>query len=448
MSIINNFIPNNIKHRPGLVKIIHNVTWLVLDHGIRILFGIFISILLANHLGPVNFGILNLAYTLTILLCTIPQLGLQSIVVRDLVENSESAGVTLGSAAFIQLTSGFVTYLILIGTIVILYPNNFLLLSIAPIMGLLLYLESIKAGIYWFEAKVNSKYTVLVQNIVFLIFIPIKVMLILNGIELIYYIWALVAETALGLLILLKVMAQQGGPSFYSFRVSSEKARTLLKNSWPIFLSAICIAIYLKIDVIMLGSMVGDKEVGIYSVAARISELWYIIAMSIGSSVLPKLIENKKQSEKLYNAAFQKLYDVMAIISYVISIIVILFSETVIGYFYKIDYLGAALILKIHICACIFVFLGVAGGKWFLIENRLILGLQRGLLGALTNIILNLWLIPIYGGVGAALSTVASYALVGFGIDIFQKETRGMFSMKAKALNPFGVYRRYKRGIE
>jgi PST family polysaccharide transporter len=85
--------------------------------------------------------------------------------------------------------------------------------------------------------------------------------------------------------------------------------------------------------------------------------------------------------------------------------------------------------------ATVFVFLGVAGGNWFLAENQQILGLQRTALGAVVNVLLNFILLPTWGLAGAAWSTLISYAVAGMLIDVTQQKTRGMFVMKLDSFN-------------
>lgn len=97
--------------------------------------------------------------------------------------------------------------------------------------------------------------------------------------------------------------------------------------------------------------------------------------------------------------------------------------------------------LAIHIWAAVFVFLGVASGKWFLAENRQLLKLQRSVLGAVSNVILNLLLIPRHGAAGAAVATLISYAIADLLFDAVQSETRQMFMMKLRAFYLFGAWR-------
>ena len=118
-------------------------------------------------------------------------------------------------------------------------------------------------------------------------------------------------------------------------------------------------------------------------------------------------------------------------------------SKQIVTLLYGEAYQDAGTVLAIHVWAAISVFLGVASGKWFLAENRQLLSLQRTVLGAVVNVALNFWFIPIYGAVGAALATVLSYTITVFFADLMHKETKKMFSMKVSALNPLALYKRY-----
>ena len=107
-------------------------------------------------------------------------------------------------------------------------------------------------------------------------------------------------------------------------------------------------------------------------------------------------------------------------------------------------YLDASLILSIHIWASVFVFLGVASSKWFIAENKQILSFQRTIIGALINVLLNILFIPKFQAVGAATTTIISYAIVTIISDLFQKETRLIFFMKIESFNLLKVISRIK----
>jgi PST family polysaccharide transporter len=96
-------------------------------------------------------------------------------------------------------------------------------------------------------------------------------------------------------------------------------------------------------------------------------------------------------------------------------------------------YAEAGQILSIHIWTAVFVFLGVASGKWFIAENRQVLAFQRVACGMVINIVLNIVWIPEYGASGAAFATLVSQAVSALLFDVLRKETRPMFRMKLKS---------------
>ena len=85
----------------------------------------------------------------------------------------------------------------------------------------------------------------------------------------------------------------------------------------------------------------------------------------------------------------------------------------------------------------IFVFVGVVASCWYIVENLQKLNLQRTVLGAIINVILNFWLIPIMGIVGAAIATLAAQVVASFLGNAISVRTRSLFFMQAKALTLF-----------
>ena len=189
----------------------------------------------------------------------------------------------------------------------------------------------------------------------------------------------------------------------------------------------------------MIKIMLNNESVGIYSAAVNLSEAWYFIPMAISTSVFPAIINAKKLSDKHYYKRLQNLYDLMVLLAVAIALPTTFFSSWIVGGFYGDKYLRASGALSIHIWSGVFVFLGVASGKWLLAENLLKISFYRTFLGASGNVILNLILIPIFQLNGAAVATLIANFLAAYFFDAVNLKTRRTFVMKTKSLCFVGV---------
>lgn len=440
MNIIPVFILRRIAHRPNLAKIVDNIGWLFFDKILRMGVGLLVGVWVARYLGPEQFGQFNFATAFVGLFGAIAGLGLNEIIVRDIVNDSTVKEETLGTAALLQFLAGLIAYMLILATIFWMRSDDLVAKTLVAILGSTMLLKTSDIALYWFESQVQSKYVVWVQNGTFLLFAIIKAILLLKHAPLVAFAWATTIETLVVACVLLIILTMRG-PNLLQLRINVDRARTLLKQSWPMLMSSIAIMIYMKIDQIMLGQMVGDKAVGIYSAALRLSEIWYFIPLAIVASVFPAIIEAKKYSEIEYYARLQKLYDLMVMLSLVVAVPMTFLATPLVVLLFGQAFVDSGPVLAIHIWASLFVFLGVASGKWFIVENRQLLSMQRAFVGMIMNVLLNVLLIPEYNAVGAAIATVISQAFATWLIDPLQRLTRPMFFMKLSSMNPFRLIR-------
>ncbi|MEX2150266.1 MAG: flippase [Steroidobacteraceae bacterium] len=426
---------SEIERRPNLRKILSNVAWLSGDKIVRVGIGLLVGVWVARYLGPQQFGLLSFSMAFVSLFGAIATLGLQGIVVRDIVKAPRNAAETLGTSFVLQLLGGTASCVLLVLIIGLVRADDALARTTIAILGPTLILKASESVRYWFESQVQSKYAVWVENAVLLVIASIKIGLILGGAPFILFVWIVLAEALAVALLLFAVYARTGG-RLGAWRPSYDRAKALLKDSWPLILAGLAVMVYMRIDQIMLGQMLDDQAVGIYTVAVRISELWYFVPMTIVASVFPALIEAKKTSEALYLERLQKLYDLLVKLALAVAVPMTFLSNATVVLLFGQEYAEAGKILAIHVWTALFVFLGVASGKWFLVENRQLLAFQRVFAGMLVNIALNFMLIPRYGGMGAAVATLLSQAVAALFIDALHKDTRPMFRMKLRACLP------------
>ena len=394
--------------------------------------GLFVGAWVARYLGPTSFGLWNYATAFTALFGTFATLGLDSIVVRELVKEPERQNQLLGSAFALKLLGGLLTLVLAVLSISFVRAGDTLSLQLVAISAAGFIFQSLNVIDFYNQSKIQSKYTVYAMNSAFILATLFKIGLMLTGASLLAFAWVGLAEIFLSSVFLLFAF-YNNHQTIREWEFVPEIARKLLADSWPLILAGIAIMVYMRIDQIMIGHMLGDKEVGLFSGAVRISEVWYFIPLAISSSVFPAIVRMKRENEALYLQRMQSFLNLMVILGLSVALPLTFLSSWLIVLLFGKAFLFAGKVLAIHIWGGIFVFLGVASGQWYLAEGLQRLAFYRTALGAVFNIAINLVFIPRYGVVGAAVSTVLSQITVGYLFDLLNPKTRVMFRMKSRA---------------
>jgi len=424
----------NIFQHQGFKKYFLNTSWLFAEKIFRMIVGLVVGIWVARYLGPSKYGVLSYAQSFVGLFSAIATLGLDGIVVRELVKYPEKEKELLGTAFILKLFGAVLT-LIVIYIAIHFTSNDVYTNRLIFIIASAVIFQSFNVIDMYFQAKVMSKYAVFANSFSLLLSSFVKIMLIINDAPLIAFAWAVLFDS----------FVMVSGYIYWYFKVKKEfflrkikfnleLAKSLLKDSWPLILSGMVIAMYMRIDQVMIKEMLDNKAVGNYAAAVRLSEAWYFIPMVISSSLFPAIINAKKQSEELYYARLQRLYDLMVWLAIAIALPMTFLSDWVVNLLYGSQYSEAGSVLKIHIWAGLVVALGLVRGRWIISEN-----LQKYtpiylVTGLIVNIVLNYYFIQIYGIKGAAYATLFAQSAGSLIASSFFKKTRISFMMMINSM--------------
>lgn len=415
----------------GFRRYFFNTSWMFGEQVLRILAGLFVGIYVARYLGPEQFGVYSFAVAFVALFGAIAKLGLDGIVVRELINHPEKRDIYLGTAFWLKLIGALVTLIIL--AIVVQFTGTDATTNLYIfIIGSGLTFQSFDVVDSYFQSRVLSKFVSVAKMIQLALSSALKLYFIFIQADLFWFVLvSLIDQISLTVSLVLVYSRQKIGSFFGRFSVGTAKA--MLRDSWPLMLSGIAVMLYMRIDQIMIKEMLGEREVGLYSAAVKLSEAWYFVPVIITSSLFPAIVNAKKTDQELYNKRLQRLYSAMVWMAITIALPMTFLSDWVVEILYGTAYREAGPILMIHIWAGVFVALGATSGSWLISENLQQLALYRTLSGAISNVILNLILIWNYGMIGAAIAAITSYMIAGFAFDMFCQKTRGMFFMKIDA---------------
>ena len=344
----------------------------------------------------------------------------------------------MGTAFVLKLLGGFFVCILTFTLVYLFKSDERQTLFLVAIISTGMIFRAFDVIEFWFQAQVKSKYIIFAKTSGYLLLNIVKIIAIYIKAPLTVFagIWS--AEIVLGA-VGLGIVYQWQGYLLKAWSWSFKRAQILLKESWPLIISGIVITIYMRTDQIMLGEMIGDSAVGIYSATVRISEMWYLIPNTLVQSVFPKIVQAKEISPKIYYERLQQLFYSVATLSYSVAIPVTFFSTQIVTLIYGDNYAAAGPVFSIHIWSGLFVSLGVARSPWLMTEGLTKFSAASTATGAVINVVLNYLLIPKYGAMGAAIATVICQIVASYACHLFVPKARVIFMQQTKALLPINL---------
>jgi len=422
---ISKFLKLN-KYTSSLV--VKNIGWLFFDKFCRLGIGLFVGVWVARYLGPDNFGKWNYSIAIVAILSALSTLGLDQVLVKNLVENETDEDLLMGTAFFMRFLGAIAA--VIIACLYIYFQNSYFLLVITFITSLTLVFQCFDVIDLKLQSVLKSQTSVIIKNSAFILASVLKLYAIHTKSGLMFFVVISLVEIILGAV---GLVFNYGLSRVLTWRFNKGYARRLFVECWPLLLSGIIILLYMRLDQVMIGNLLNNREVGLYSVSVKFSELWYFIPTVFANSFFPKLIKLKVDLRE-YEKLCSKLLKILFVISFFISIVLSLCAGKLIGTLYGSSYIAAAFALKISIWTSIFVFWGVGSANMLLIENLNKHNLYKSIQGLILNVILNLLLIPKMGINGAAIATLISQFYASYLYFLFARETRHIFVLQSKSI--------------
>ena len=426
LAAVPSFLRRRLSGRHLLQKAIGNTGWLIADKLIRLGLGLIVSVWLARYLGPGDFGLLNFAIAFVTLFSTLSNLGLQGVIVRDLVTSPQRRLTLLGSSLLLRLVGSAIAVILVAVVITLLRPGDPASVRVVIVVALMLLPQAWDVIDFDYQARIDARPIVIIRGVSFVVFSILKLFLIITGGTVIQFAWATTGEIVMSAA-LMSVYARARGTLPRLRDATLPELSHLLRTCWPLMATSLSVVLYWRIDQVMLGQMSGAAGVGVFSAAVRVSEVWYFIPVAVSGSAAPILTSIFQRSREEF---LQKLGDVMHImvsVGFAVAIALTVFARPLVVTLFGPRYVDAAPILAIHSWAGIFVAIGVLSYNWYINTGHLRYSMYQTFAGAVCNIALNSVLIPRYAGTGAAVATVASQIVSTTLLNAFAPESRELF---------------------
>lgn len=416
-----------------LEPIIANLGWGMADRVIQMAVALAVGIQVVRYLGPENYGIFAAGVAVIGMAQAVASLGLRLVVVRQLLDAPEDEPAILGSAAMLLAGSSLVSVALLGGLAAssLMEPEMAAVTAILSVSIMVIPLADTFR--FRFAARLEEKYVAIGQSVALLVSAAIRIGLIVFARDLWLFAVALSLEAVIrgGLFFW---FFHRGGGRMSGWKPRWRRVRGLLAESSPLLVAVVASTCYQKLDTAMLKMMAGNESAGIYGAAARLSEVFYFIPLVLGTSLLPSIFNARKRNPALYRRRLQGYLQLSAAIAYCLCAGVTLAGPLLVKALFGSAYDASANVLMIHAWAAVPFFLGWARQEFFTAEGMFRVFMPVSLGGALVNLLLNLWLIPVAAETGAAIATLISYILTYLVSSFLIKASREFGWMQLRSL--------------
>ena len=396
-------------------KLFSNAVWIVSGKIVKALLTLIVTMLTARYLGPKNYGTINYAAGLVAFAAPWMKLGLSAILVRELVNRKEEEGKILGTVTGLNLLSSVFCIVGITAFSAIANADEFETTLVCAIYSVLLMFQALEMVQYWFQARLLSKYTAIATVCAYICTALFQIILLIIPKGVCWFAISNSVEYGVLAAILHMIYVQKDGQKF-SF--SCHEAKRLLSVGRYYIFAEMMVVIFAQTDKIMLKFMIDSEAVGYYSAAVTCATMFGFVFAAIIDSARPVILEARQRSKVEFERNMAMLYSVIFYLALAVSCVITLFAPLIIRFMYGADYSAAVAPLRLIVWYIAFSLFGSVRNIWILAEEKQQYLWRINLCGAVANVILNAILIPVWGIMGAAFSTLVTQiftnVVVGF----------------------------------
>ena len=410
-----------------------NASWIIVCRVMQSLISLVIGMITARYLGPSNYGVISYVSSVVAFALPIMQLGLNQTLVKEFVQNPEREGKILGTALVINIFSAVISMAGSIAFVAFVNAGETETLIVCALYSLTLLFQATEMTQYWFQSRLLSKYPSIAMLVAYVLVAIYKIYLLVSQKSVLWFALSHVLECLLVSVILMVIYVKLGNQRL---SISWRLGREMLSRSKYYIIPSLMVMIFQHTDRIMLKLMMGEAETGFYSAAITCIGISGFVFSAVIDSARPIILEAKQKNTESYEKKVTQLYSIITCISLAQSVVMTLLAKPLVLLLYGEAYSPTAAILCVAVWYVTFSYYGSVRNVWILAEGKQKYLLAINVTGAVANILLNLALIPLWGGIGAAVASLATQFFTNVIIGFIFKPIRRNNRLMIKSLHP------------
>ena len=413
-------------------KALTNIAWAISGKIVSLTGVLVVGIIVARYLGQEQYGIMNYVVSFVAIFQVFADFGLDFIQIREESKNPADKDRIIGTTFALKLFFALLTLVAILIT-TLLFESDSRIRCYIMIYAVSVILNTTWVSRNHFTSIVWNEYVVKTEISRTLIGMAIKIGFVLLKLPLIWFIFSLVIDS------MLLAVGYTGSyirkiDSIRKWRYDKEMAIFMLKQSFPLLLSGAAIVLYNRIDQVMIGNMIDNSHLGVYSVAVRFTELLVFVPTIIAQTISPILVEVRQKDADRYEELSRVFMNVTVAVCILLAVFTSLLSYPIVKYTFGQTYIGAASVLSILAFKVVGDALSQTSGQLMIIEGIQKYASIRNIIGCVTCVVLNWFFITRYGIHGAAYVAIITIFVSGTLADYIIPSYRKIFFKQVKAI--------------
>lgn len=413
------------------------------DKVVRLVSVLITSIFVTRYLGPELFGQLNYASAFVGMFFALTAMGLDDILIRDLVRRPDRRNQLMGTAAAIKFGGAVILFATVVALALAKHMDRTTLIMVLLIAAAE-FLKPFVVVEQYFYSQVKGRTAAKVNIVQVLLASGFRLGLVVIHAPLVWFAWSYIVEVSVGVAGYL-IAYQRDGSTWRNWRFSKPVAMYLLGQSWPLIIYGLALYVQAKIDQVMIGDILrkslgeaaANAEVGQYSAALKMIEALGFVPGIVVASLAPAITRARSQDRKLYEGRLVNQYRLMFILFLTVSVPLYFVAEPAMVLLFGEKFRMAGYLLSLFAIRLFFTNMGVAKTSFITNESLFKYSLVTSVVGAVLNITMNYLLIPSYQSIGAIWAMIGSFFVSIFLVDLFFKEARPNFGWMMKGICTF-----------
>lgn len=425
-------------------RIFNNINWILIEKVSKAVLTALTSILVARYLGASGLAAISMALTVYSIFAVFGTLGLERILLKELEAKECKPSKLIGGALLLRLLGALLAFVSMNVAIPLIYPDDIQLHTMVMVLSFAFFLAVGNIFEVFYRRQLRSRYVTIARVMGLFASAISKLFIISLGLEAIWFTFPVIIETIIVSGCFLYLRYHDESLELDKLEYSSQESLRVLKMAWPLLMNGLVGTLYFQLDKVFIYQYMDSDSLGRYALLFQLVSILLFLIHSINLSVLPILNRLYFEAKDIFWGRFREVTAFKFLLALLFASGLSLTGNFFIPLLVGDDFTYSLEVLLIFSSYFIFVSIGSLQAEYCVLIGVIKPLFYLRIVTLALNILLNIWLIPVWGLAGAAIASVGCYFLNQFLLPLMIKEIRPVVWESFLSLGELGQRKFYK----